>query len=94
MMPPQPPTSQDRPTEYPYAPDGASLLVMLGMALAMPVVLWALADPVRIVGIAAVVGAVVLLVRGARRFHRADGAFHVPGTGFDVEISVHHSTRQ
>lgn len=93
MMPPQPPTSQDRPTDYPLTPDTTSLLVLFGMALAMPAVLWALVEPARLVGIAALVGAVVLLVRGMRRFHRADGAFHVPGTGFDVEISVHRSTR-
>ncbi len=93
MMPPQPPTPQDRPIEYPLTPDTSSLLVLFGMALAMPVVLWVLAEPVRAVGIAAVVGATVLLVRAARRFHRADHAFHVPGTGVDIEISVHRSSR-
>lgn len=93
MMPPQPPTPQDRPIEYPYTPDTSSLLVMFGMALAMPVVLWALAEPVRAVGIVAVVCAAVVFVRAARQFHRADHAFHVPGTGIDVEISVHRSSR-
>lgn len=94
MMPPQPPTTQDRPVDYPLAHDTSSLLVMFGMALAFPVVLWALAEPVRAVGIAAVVGATVLLVRAARRFHRADHAFHVPGTGVDIEITVSRSARQ
>ncbi len=92
-MPPQPPSSQDRPIDQPHVPDGSSLLALFGMALAMPVVMWALIDPVRIVGIAAVVCAVVVFVRAARQFHRTDGAFHVPGTGFDVKITVSHSGR-
>lgn len=94
MMPPQPPTSQDRPVDYPLVHDTSSLLGMFGMALALPIVLWALAEPVRVVGIAAVIGAVIVLARVARRVHRANKAFHVPGTGFDIEITVSRSARQ
>ncbi|RRJ31288.1 hypothetical protein [Halocatena pleomorpha] len=92
-MPPQPPSSQNRPTDYPLVYDTPSLLALFGLALTAPLVLWALADPVRIAGIATVVCAVVLFVRGARRVHRADRAFHVPGTGFDVEISVRRTSQ-
>lgn len=92
MMPPQPPTSQNRPMDYPLTPDTSSLLVLFGIAIATPLVLWVLAEPVRAVGIVALVCAAVVFVRAARRFLRADHAFHVPGTGFDVEISVRRSS--
>lgn len=92
MIPQQPHTPQDRPVEYPLHHDTSSLLVLFGMALITPVVLWAVVNPIRAVGIAVFLGAVFVLARVGRRVRRGDHAFHVPGTRFDVEIRVRRSS--
>lgn len=90
MIPQQPLTPQYRPIEYPLHPDTSSLLVLFGMAFVTPIVLWALDDPIRVVGLAVLVGTVGVLARVVRRVRR-DDVVHVPGTRFDVEIRVHRS---
>lgn len=94
MTPQQPLSEQDRPSDYPTTVTSQSLLMAVGLVVAVPTILWAIEEPVRVIGLAAVIAVGVGFTRIANRV-RQEGysTVHVPGTGFDIEIAVTHPNR-
>lgn len=90
----QPLSEQDRPSDYPTTVTSRSLLVAVGLVVAMPTALWAIEAPVRMVGLAVVIAIGVGFIRLATRFcQEGHSSFHVPGTEFDIEIAVTRPNR-
>ncbi|MFC6961371.1 hypothetical protein [Halocatena marina] len=89
MTPRQPLLAQNSSSDYPASLDTGSLSVSFGLIVAVPTILWALDDPTRLVGLAAVIGLCTVFIRLANRFRRSGRqTFHVPGTELDVEVAV------
>lgn len=94
MLSQHPRSEQDRPSEYPTTVTSQSLLMAVGLVVAVPTALWAIEEPVRLVGLAAVIAIGVGFIRLATRFYQeGHSTFHVPGTGVDIEIAVTHPNR-
>lgn len=97
MRPPSLLPEQDRPqSEYRVPIDSRSLLVAALLCGAIPLALWAFADPVRVVGLVAIAVMGVVMARLLRRVRWVSGRcarVTVPGTSIAVEVAVTRESR-
>lgn len=96
MTPQRPLTNLDRPSNYPTPTGTRSLLVAFALLAVIPMMLWALENPVTAAVLAVVTLGGAALVHAVDRTRWTGGRYarvHVPGTDVDVEVSVIRPSR-